>query len=171
VSASITTSHSSAAVPAQSYWPQILAAAQDAGFRGRDFIRLVLMQMCIACRELGEAADHPSLAFKVGPLTAQIRALRDLAATARLATEFTVQEDVVNLDGEKFTYLFGRLMQIFRESTLEAGCDSHQWNSICRFFADNLAKAEPEIRRDIKKAHRLSESEKSPWAQTNSTCP
>jgi len=38
----------------------------------------------------------------------------------------------------------------------------HLRNSICRLMADNLAKAEPEIRRDIKKAHKLPEPEELP---------
>ena len=105
------------------------------------------MQMCMVCLGLGEAAEHSSLAFKVGPLVAQIRALRDLAAIARLVSEFTVKEDVVNLDGAKFSYVLGRLIEAFRESVLEAGCTPHLWTSICRLMADNLAKAEPEIRR------------------------
>jgi hypothetical protein len=110
MSALTTTSPAPGAVSPKSYYPQILAAAEDPDFRSKDFLRLVLMQMCIVCLELGEAREHSSLAFKVGPLVAQIRALRDLAATARLVTELTVQEDVVNLDGAKFSYLFGRLI-------------------------------------------------------------
>lgn len=81
----------------------------------------------------------------------------------------TVQEDVVNLDGAKFAYVFGRLIQVFRESVIEAGCTPHLWNRICRLMADNLAKAEPEIRTDIKKAHKLPEPEGLPWSSTKST--
>jgi hypothetical protein len=164
-----TTSPAPAAVSPKSYYPQILAAAEDPDFRSKDFLRLVLMQMCIVCLELGEAAEHSSLAFKVGPLVAQIRALRDLAATARLVAEMTVQEDVVNLDGAKFAYLLGRLIEAFRESVLGADCPPHMWKTICLLFADNLAKAEPEIRLDIKKAHILPEPEGLPWSPTKST--
>src|SRR5690349_14489516 len=112
MSESTRTSQATAAVSPKSYYPQILAAAEDPDFRAKDFPRLVLMQICIACLELREAAEHTSLAFKVGPLVAQIRTLRDLAATARLVAEMRVQEDVVNLDGAKFAYVFGRLIQV-----------------------------------------------------------
>ncbi|MBZ5689100.1 MAG: hypothetical protein LAP86_29180 [Acidobacteriia bacterium] len=169
MAASTTTSRAPAAVSPRSYYSQILAAAENPDFRSIDFVRLVLIQMCIVCLELGEAAEHSSLAFKVGPLVAQIRALRDLAATARLVTEFTIQEDVVNLDGAKFSYVLGRLIQVFRESVTEAGCTPHLWNSICRLMADNLGKAEPEIRRDIKRAHKLPEPEGLPWSPTKTT--
>jgi hypothetical protein len=84
MASSTTLSYEAAPVLAQSYYPQILVAAENPAFRSKDFARLVLMQMCIACRELSEAALHPSTAFKVGPLAAHIRALRDLAATAAL---------------------------------------------------------------------------------------
>ena len=87
MSESTRTSQATAAVSPKSYYPQILAAAEDPDFRAKDFPRLVLMQICIACLELREAAEHTSLAFKVGPLVAQIRTLRDLAATARLVAE------------------------------------------------------------------------------------
>ena len=83
MAASTKTSHTPAAASPKSYYPQILAAAENPDFRAKDFLRLVLMQMCIACLGLGEAAEHSSLAFKVGPFVAQIRALCDLAATAR----------------------------------------------------------------------------------------
>lgn len=171
MAASTTTSRAPAAVSPKSYYPQILATAENPDFRSKDFLRLVMMQMCIVCLELGEAAEHSSLAFKVGPLVAQIRALRDLATTARLVSEFTVQEDVVNLDGAKFAYVLGRLIEVFRESVADAGCTPHLWNSICRLMGDNLARAESEIRKDLKKAHKLPEPEGLPWPQANSTGP
>ena len=65
--------------------------------------------------------------------------------------------------------VFGRMMQAFRQSVRDAGCPDHLWNSICRFLGDNLAKAEPEIRRDIQKAHKLPETEGLLWAKVNST--
>ncbi len=169
MAASTTTSRAPGAVSPKSYYPQILAAAENRDFRSKDFLRLVLMQMCMVCLGLREATEHSSLAFKVGPLVAQIRALRDLAAIARLVSEFTVQQDMVNLDGAKFSYILGRLIEVFRESVLEAGCTPHLWSSICRLMADNLGKAEPEIRRDIKKAHKLPEPEGLPWPPTKST--
>jgi hypothetical protein len=169
MSASITTSRAPAAPSPKSYYPQILAAAEDPGFRSKDLLRLVLLQMCTVCLELGEAAEHSSLAFKVGPLVAQIRALRDLAATARLVTEVTVQEDVVNLDGAKFAYVLDRLIEAFRESVLGAGCPDHLWKTICLLLADNLAKADPEIRKDLKQAHKLPEPEGLPWPKASST--
>ena len=166
MASSTTLSYEAAPVLAQSYYPQILVAAENPEFRSKDFARLVLMQMCIACRELSEAALHPSTAFKVGPLAAHIRTLRDLAATARLVAEFTVQEDVVNLDGPKFAFVYDRIMEAFHKGVLEVGCTPHLWNSICRFAADNLGKADLEIRRDIKQAHKLAQPEKLPWSQT-----
>ena len=65
---STTTSYAPAAASPKSYYPQILAAAENPDFRSKDFLRLVLMQMCIVCLDLGEAAEHSSLAFRVGPL-------------------------------------------------------------------------------------------------------
>ena len=81
----------------------------------------------------------------------------------------TSVEDVVNLDGAKLAYLLGRLIEAFRESVLGADCPPHLWETICLLFADNLAKAEPEIRRDIEKAHKLPEAEGLPWPRANST--
>jgi len=161
------TSHLSTRVPAEPFWSQICVAAESPDFCSKEFVRLVLMQMCLACQELGKAAEHSSNAFKVGPLVAQIRALGELVATARLASELTVQEDVVNLDGAKFAFVFNRLFQVFRESVDEAGC-GNWWNTICRLLADNLAKAEPEIRRDIENAHKMGESQKLAWSQAKS---
>lgn len=166
MAASTTTSHPPSAT---SYYRQMLATAENPDFRLKDFMRLLLMQMCLVCCQLGEVAVHPSLSFKVGTLMAQIRALRDVAATARSLVSLTVQEDVINLDGAKFSYVFGRLIAIFRKSVLEAGGTTHEWKSICLFLGNNLAEAEPEIRRDIKKAHKLSEPHELPWSRAKST--
>jgi hypothetical protein len=142
-------------------------SSRDGQIRGQDTKRY-----CHPCGSLiarREAAEHSSLAFKVGPLVAEIRAFRDLAATARSVTEMTVQEDELDPDGAKFAYLLGRLFEAFRESVIEAECTPHLWNTICRLTGDNLAKAEPEIRRDIKKAHKLPKPEGLPWSPTKST--
>jgi hypothetical protein len=160
MAATITTSHATAAVSPKSYYPQILAAAENPDFRSKDFLRLVLMQMCVVCLELGEVAKHSSLAFKVGPLVAQIRTLRDLAATARLVSEFSIQNDALDLDGPKFTYVLGRIMAIFAESAQESNCGPLYCQTIMALFAKKIGEAEEDIRKNVKNVHEGLRSQK-----------
>lgn len=89
-----------------------------------------------------QIAEHSSLAFKVGPFVAQIRALRDLAATTRLVTEFSIQNDALDLDGPKFTYVLGRIIGIFAESARESNCGPLYCQTIMALFAKKIGEAE-----------------------------
>lgn len=156
---STTTSHAPAAASPKSYYPQILAAAENPDFRSKDFLRLVLMQMCVVCREVGEALEHSSLEFKIKPLMAQIQALRTLAETARDMSEFSIQNDALDLDGPKFTYVLGRIMAIFKESARESNCGPLYCQTIMALFARKIGEAEEDIRKNVKNVDEGSRSQ------------
>jgi hypothetical protein len=136
-----------------SLWDDILAAASNPDFQQAEFVRLVLMEMSSACRELSFATGHSSREFKIKPLTAEIHALRTLAKTAHDLTEVVAQADVVNLDGPKFLYVLNKLIGAFKESMIQAGCAALESDTVIRLLADNLPELMAKIRRDIENAH------------------
>jgi len=145
-----------------SRWSDILTAASNPHFRQAEFVRLILGEMSSACHELSLATRHSSLQFKVKPLTAEIRALRTLAETAHELTEVAAQSDVVNIDGPKFLYVYGKMIGTFKESMIQAGCNALICETVIRLFANNWMEVLSEVRRDIEKAHTLAGNEKAP---------
>jgi hypothetical protein len=149
-----------------SHWADILAAASNPDFQRAEFVRLILGEMSSACHELSLATRHSSLQFKVKPLTAEIRALRTLAETAHDLPELATQDDVLNIDGPKFDYVMGTVIRAFKESMIQADCGVLVRQTVLRFFSNNWAKTESEIRRNLEKAHTLVGSgETLAWSQ------
>jgi len=163
-------SNGATSTPADSHWPEILAAAQDRNVRPTEFLRLILIEMSVVCGELRAVSEHSSLEFKLKPLLAQVHALRTLAETTRYATELAVQTDIVNLDGPKFFYVAKAWLEVFRESVLAAGCSDHIWQSILRFFRDKMGQQESEIRCKVKEMADFPEgAEESVWPKKPSS--
>jgi hypothetical protein len=155
-----------------SHWPEILAAVKDRSVQPAEFVRLILMEMSLVCHELQTVSGHSSLEFKLKPLLAELHALRTLAETARHMTELAVQTDTVDLDGPKFAYVLGELLEIFKQSILDAGCSEHVCLSILKFNRDNMAERESEIRRKMKKMADFPEGTKTPeWPKKPSNEP
>jgi hypothetical protein len=156
MTASTTISHPPTAGAAESYWTQILAAAQNPDFRPKDLVLPILMQMYVVCRALGEAGEHSSREFKIKSLVAQIRALRTLAETARDMSELSIQNDALDLDGPKFKYVLGRIIDVFAESAQESNCGPLYCQTIMALFAKKIGEAEEDIRKNVKNVHQAS---------------
>ena len=123
-----------------SRWQRVLAAAQDPETRPADLLRQITMEMSLVCDELRKTAEHPSLAFKIKPLMAQLQALRKLAETVCSLNELQVQTDTLDLDGPKFRYVMGAFIEIFKQSAREAGCNEFLLHGTLMFFVNNLGQ-------------------------------
>lgn len=151
--------------PRGSHWPQVLASAQDPETQPMDLLRQIIVEMSRVCDELRKTAEHPSLAFKIKPLMAQLQGLRRLAETVCSVDELRVRTDALDLDGPKFSYVMGAFFEILKQSAREAGCSEFLLHSVLMFFGDNLGQAEPEIRKNVKNAHKTTGTEGFMWPQ------
>jgi len=147
---------------AGSHWSEILAAVEDRSVQPPEFVRLILMEMSLACHELQTLSGHSSLEFKLKPLLAEIHALQTLAGTAGQLEEVAAQTDTVNLDGPKFYYVATELFEIFIKTADAAGCSQLTLDTIRRSLRNHLLPREPEIRRRIKEIVAFPEDTETP---------
>jgi len=147
---------------AGSHWSEILAAVEDRSVQPAEFVRLILIEMSLACHELQTLSGHSSLEFKLKPLLAEIHALQTLAGTAGQLEEVAAQTDTVNLDGPKFYYVAAQLFEIFIKTADAAGCSQLTLDTIRRSLRNHLLPREPEIRRRIKEIVDFPEDMETP---------
>lgn len=124
--------------------------------------------MSLVYGDLQRTAEHPALAFQIKPLESRLESLRTLAESVRSLSDFQVETDALNVDGPKFAYVMGAFIEIFKSSAREAGCSEFLLHSTLMIFADNLAKAEPEIRKTLRNTGKVAGSKlEFTWPQDN----
>jgi hypothetical protein len=153
---------------AESHWPEILRAISNESFDVAEFIRLILIEMSLACHEIQIAPMNPSLAPKVKQLVAEIHALRTLGEMARYASRLP-EADIVNLDGPKFEYILTQLLSLVMQSIEKAGGAPLLIDTIRTNFLHGIAEMQEEIRNNIDKVAAVPQSPgASLWPQSNS---
>jgi hypothetical protein len=118
-----------------------------------EILRLIQVEMGSVIQTMAENGAQPSKRFKVSLGLRQVRVLRNLAAEVRQTHKYRQKEDVLDLDGPKFTFVLGKIMECFQQGLRETlGPDSDATvQNVLRHLRDNFSAKEPEIRRELKR--------------------
>jgi len=109
--------------------------------------RLIEGEMARAIVAIG--TDH-SKRSSIARLLAQVRTLKVLAAEVRQAAKLRQREDVLDLDGPKFTFVLHRSVEILQR-VLQKALDESTVQSLLRQLRDEFEMEEPQIRRELKR--------------------
>ena len=133
--------------------PLIQELLKDPKFSVTEILRLISLEIVRVIQMIEEQRIRPSKRFKLSFCSTEIRILRALAASAQLAYRYREREDVLDLDGPKFDFVFKRILANFKEALGKAlGPNSEALtNNVLRQLRDLMAMEEPEIRRELKK--------------------
>ena len=118
-----------------------------------EILRLIQVEMGSVIQTMAENGAQPSKRFKVSLGLRQVRVLRNLAAEVRQTHKYRQKEDVLDLDGPKFTFVLGKIMEYFQQGLRETlGPDSDATvQNVLRHLQDNFSAKEPEIRMELKR--------------------
>lgn len=86
-------------------------------------------------------------------LQTKVRALRNLARDVREVEKYRRKEDVLDLDGPKFAFVWGKIWEIFERGLRKAlgpGQESIV-QSVLRHLRDEFNVEEPEIRKELER--------------------
>lgn len=133
-----------------SKWTQFYAALENPDTQPSDLHRHVITAMAKVRDQLRNATQHPSRSVKIKALIADLQALRIIAAAVSSLRDLQTQQDALDLDGPKFTYVMDEFFELFKRSAHEAGCSEISVQTIMRILADNLGAAEARIRTNVK---------------------
>jgi hypothetical protein len=135
-----------------SYLPAVQELLEDPKFSAYEVLGLISKEIARLIQHIQEAGTQSPKRFKLSVYMVQIRILRALAASVRQAHKFRHKEDVLDLDGPKFSFVLDEILGCIRQSLRDvlgsAGESTIQ--SILMHLRDNLAEKEPEIRRELK---------------------
>ena len=140
-----------------SRWSEIIAALQDPEFKSADLVRLLLSEMSLVYRELQLTREHPSLAFRIKPLLAEIEALRSMVEIARSVPTLIAESDIVNLEGPKFGYIMGKLMEAIQASVREVFGDDLHTANVMRILIEKMEEMEKDLDRNLNNPQVLME--------------
>lgn len=139
--------------PGDSVLPLIQEKLTDADFSASEVLRLISTELArlIAEMYLDENATKKRLRVRIS--AAQIRMLRALADSVRRLHALRKKEDVLDLDGPKFTFVLDELVKCFQQALQQSlGRDNQTAvQSAMRHFRDIAAMREPELRQELQR--------------------
>jgi hypothetical protein len=59
------------------------------------------------------------------------------------------KQDLLNLEGPKFKFIFGKIIHLFRQALLDAGTESFQAQGVMVQFGDLLSAHDEALRREL----------------------
>jgi hypothetical protein len=80
--------------------------------------------------------------------TNRMKALRELRMTL-VEGEGLSKQDLLNLEGPKFKFIFGKIIHLFRQALLDAGTESFQAQGVMVQFGDLLSAHDEALRREL----------------------
>ena len=115
-------------------------------------VRRIEAEMARAIQMMVENGTPPSKRSEVS-LRTKIKALRVLAIDVRQTEKYRQKQDVLDLDGPKFTFVINRVREIFQQGLGEVlGPGSEDIvQRVLRYLRDEFVAQEPEIRNQLKR--------------------
>jgi len=133
--------------------PLIQELLKDPKFSVTEILRLISLEIVRVIQMIEEQRIRPSKRFKLSFCSTEIRILRALAASAQLAYRYRDKEDVLDLDGPKFDFVYDKILACFEEvlrKTLGPNSQALAKNIMLQ-YKDLMVEQEADIRRELKK--------------------
>lgn len=113
--------------------------------------RLIAVEIARVTEDLSDCfGDGPMDTTRLKVLEAQLKALRELGKQLTDA-DLLSKKDVLNMDGAKFIWVLGVIVDNFVQAMKEAGVQEELRMSILKHYRDKMQVNEAQIRKDIQK--------------------
>jgi len=125
----------------------ILAAVADPDAETGKISRLIALEIANLIRQLTETGPVRRRAWE-REIHDRIRACRQLHQTL-LAGQSLASKDTLNLDGPKFQFIFGAILNLFRAALREAAVEDFMAQNVMLQFSDLVKASDDEMRREL----------------------
>jgi hypothetical protein len=127
----------------------ILVKMQDQTSSVADISRMITIEMTIALKELVLLGNSdPTFISQRRSLNDEIKMLRELQKSLT-ESDILSKKDILNIDGEKFQFMFIELLNLYGRALKESGLDRTTIDSVMKQFSDLVKTNDERLRREV----------------------